>query len=251
MTQAASNVTALRMPNIVPLRNVLLARSMMEDLRSRSANLPGIGVLYGTAGLGKSNACASVAAASRAVYIETRSYFTKKTFLLAILAEMGIKPERTTAEMVDQICNELMLSRRPLILDEGDYLVARNLIELVRDIYEGSGAAILIVGEERFPANLRRASERFYDRVLKWQPAELADMKDATQLAKLYAPDVEIREDLLGRILEVSRGVARKIAVNIELVRQEGKKAGLRSMDAKAWGTRGFYTGEAPGRRPA
>lgn len=250
MNQAA-NVTALRMPNIAPLRNVVLARSMMEQLRERSANLPGIGVLYGTAGLGKSNACASVAAATRAVYIETRSYFTKKTFLLQILADMGIKPERTTAEMVDQICSELMLSRRPLILDEGDYLVARNLIELVRDIYEGSGAAILLVGEERFPANLRRASERFYDRVLKWQPAELADATDAAKLAKLYSPDLPIADDLLTRILDASRGVARKIAVNIELVRQEGKKAGAKAMDLKAWGSRPFYTGEAPGRRAA
>jgi hypothetical protein len=45
----------------------------------------------------------------------------------------------------------------------------------VRDIYEGSGAAVLLVGEERFPMALKRASERFYDRVLKWQPAERAD----------------------------------------------------------------------------
>ncbi len=251
MSQAPSNVTALRMPNIAPLRNVLLLRRVMENLRDRSPNLPGIGVLYGTAGLGKSNACASAAAAFRAVYIETRSHFTKKSFLLAILAEIGIKPERTTSEIVDQICNELMLSRRPLILDEGDYLVKRNLIELVRDIYEGSGAAILLVGEEGFPQLLRRASARFYGRVLEWQPAELADMSDTVKLAKLYSADFPIADDLLARILEASRGVARTIAVNVELVRREGKKAGLKAMDAKAWGARPFYTGEAPGRRPS
>lgn len=250
-SNTASNVTALRLPSVAPLRNVLLLRRAMDHLVKRSANLPGIGAFYGQAGLGKSNACASAASALRAIYIETRSHFTKKSFLLAILAEMGIKPERTTSEMVDQICQELMLSKRPLILDEGDHLVKRNLIELVRDIYEGSGAAIMLVGEERFPMALKRASERFYDRILEWVPAELADREDARKLAALYSPDVEIRDDLLGAILKASRGVARRIAVNIENVRQEAKKTNKRVMDAEAWGDRPFFTGDAPVRRPA
>jgi DNA transposition AAA+ family ATPase len=239
------------MPNIAPLRNVLLLRRVMEHLVKRSENLPGIGAMYGQAGLGKSNACAAAASAFRAIYIEVRSHFTKKALLLAILTEMGVKPERTVSEMVDQICHELTLSRKPLILDEGDHLIKRNLIELVRDIYEGSKAAVLLVGEESFPRNLRRASERFYDRVLEWQPAELADMGDARKLALLYSPDVAIKDDLLARIVEVSRGVARKIAVNVENVRQEGLKAGKRAIDLETWGTKQLYTGEAPMRRGA
>ena len=249
MQQAASNATQVRMPNIAPLRNVVLLRRVMEHLTKRSANLPGIGALYGEAGLGKSNACSAAAVAYRAIYVEARSHFTKKSFLLAILHEMSIKPEHTTSEMVDQICQELMHSRRPLIRDEGDYLVKRNLIELVRDIYEGSWAAILLVGEERFPVALRRASERFYDRVLEWQPAERADLEDTRKLAKLYSPDVEIKDELLAEILKASRGVARKIAINIENVRQEAKKAGKRTIDTDGWGDKPFFTGDAPMRR--
>ena len=252
MSQAASpNVAQLRMPNIAPLRNVLLLRKVMEQLMNRSANLPGIGVFYGQAGLGKSNACAAAAAAYRAVYIEMRSHFTKKSFLLAILAEMGVKPERTTSEMAEQICDQLMRSRQPLILDEGDYLVKRGLIDLVRDIYEGSSAAILLVGEERFPANLAKISERFYDRVLAWQPAERADMEDTRKLARLYSPDVDIKDELLAEVLKASRGITRRIAVNIENVRAEAKKAGKRAIDSDGWGGKAFFTGEAPVRRGA
>ena len=251
MSQSASNVTALRMPSVAPLRNVLHLKRVMDHLTKRSANLPGIGAMYGLAGVGKSNACAAAAAAFRAIYIEARSHFTKKSFLLAILGEMGVKPAATTSEKVDQICQELMLSRRPLILDEGDHLVRRKLIELVRDIYEGSGAAIVLVGEETFPAALKRASERFYDRVLEWQPAELADLEDARKLARLYAPDIEIKDDLLGRILEQSGCIARRIAVNIDNVRLEAKKAGARSIALDGWGSRPFFTGGAPVREPA
>lgn len=249
VNQAAANVTTLRMPSVAPLKNVLHLKRVMDHLTKRSANLPGIGAMYGLAGLGKSNACAAAAVAFRAVYIESRSYFTKKSFLLSILGEMGIKPAPTTAEMVDQICMQLMHSRQPLILDEGDHLVKRNLIELVRDIHEGSGAAIVLVGEENFPAALKRASERFYDRVLEWQPAELADIEDARKLAKLYAPDVEIREDLLERILTESKRIARRIAVNIDNVRIEAKKAGKSAIGLEHWGSRPFFTGDAPMRR--
>jgi hypothetical protein len=235
-----------RLATVAPLRNVLLMRRMMEHLIGRSPNLPGIGVFYGQAGLGKSNACAAATTAHRGIYVELRAHFTRKVLLQAMLHEMGIKPERTTAELFDQVCEELLLSKKPLILDMGDYLIKRNLVDLVLDIYEASRAAIALIGEERFASALKRASERVYDRVLEWQPAQLADMDDARKLAMLYAPEVDIRDDLLGAILRDSRGVARKIATNLDAVGQEAKKIGKRSMDLKTWGERPLYTGEPP-----
>ena len=242
-----NNVVTIRLPHIAPLRNVGKLRRMMEHLTKRSANLPGIGAFYGEPGVGKSNACAAAAAAYRAVYVEVRSHFTKKALLLALLNEMSIKPERTVSEMVDQVCQELMLSRRPLILDEGDYLVSRNLVEIVRDVYEGSGAAIVMIGEENFPKKLERASARMYGRVLDWQLADFADLEDTRKLARLYSPDVEIRDDLLEAV-KGRRGNARWIAVNIDAIREEAKKAGKRVMDLAAWGDRPFLGGEPPRR---
>lgn len=241
---AVHTVSQVRLANIAPLKNVLLMRRMMEHLVNRSPNLPGIGVMYGQAGLGKSSACA--ASAHTAIYVELRSHCSRKVLLVALLHEMGIKPGRTTAELFDQVCHELMLSKKPLILDMGDYLIKRNLVDLVLDIYEGSGAAIAIIGEEHFAAALKRASERVYDRVLVWQPAQFADMEDTRKLARLYSPDVEIRDDLLAAILRDSRGVARKISTNIDAVRQEAKKTGKRAIDLVIWGQRPFYTGEPP-----
>jgi DNA transposition AAA+ family ATPase len=251
MSQAASNVTALRPPHIAPLRNVLLMRRMVDHLLKRSANLPGIGVMYGFAGLGKSNACAAAASALRAIYVEVRDHFTRKTLLAEMLHEMGIKPDRTAAEMFDQACDELGKSGKPLILDMADYLVKRHLLDTVLDIYEASKGAVVLVGEERLPKKLQRESERLYDRVLEFQLAERADRDDARKLAAMYSPDVEIKDDLLAQILERSDGVARRIVVNVENVRQEAKKLGARSIDLKAWGSRPFHTGEAPERRAA
>jgi DNA transposition AAA+ family ATPase len=209
-----------------------------------------MGVLYGPSGYGKTIAVSNAATRYRAVYVECRSYFTKKSLLLTILDEMAIRPGNTIYEMVKQIAEQLVLSQRPLIIDEMDHIVDRNLVEIVRDIYEVSNAAILMVGEEKFPSKLKRW-ERFHNRILDWQPAEPADLDDAKKLAKLYSPDVPIGEDLLARIVEVTRGVTRRVCVNVENVRQEAKKSGERAIDLKTWGSRGFYTGEAPLRRVA
>lgn len=235
-----------------PLRNVQSCAKVMEHLITRAPNLPGMGAFYGASGLGKSFAAAACTNKFNAVYVECRSYFTKKSLLLSICREMRLRPGNTVYDMVSQISEQLSLSGRPLILDEMDHIVDKSLVEIVRDLYEASSAPILMIGEEMFPAKLKRW-ERFHNRVLDWQPAAASDLSDAKKLAKVYSPDVEINDDLLEMIVKASRGVARRICVNIELVRQEAKSSGSPrgGMSAGHWGEREFYTGEAPVRRIA
>ena len=141
---------------IALLRNVANCSRLLEHLKTRSPNLPGMGVFYGQSGLGKSIAAAYCANKFDGVYIECRSYFTKKSLLLSICKEMRLRPGRTVFEMVSQIGEQLALSGKPLIIDEMDHIVDRNLVELVRDLYEASYAPILMIGEEMFPNKLKR-----------------------------------------------------------------------------------------------
>ncbi len=232
-----------------PLRNVISCSRVMEHLLTRAPNLPGMGVFYGSSGLGKSFAAAACVNAFNAVYVECRSYFSKTTLLQAICKEMRLRPGGTIGEMVDEVSLQLSLSGRPLILDEMDHIVGKALIEIVRDIYEASAVPILMIGEEMFPAKLKRW-ERIHNRVLDWQAAIPCDMPDSRKLAKVYSPDVEISDDLLEHIVKASRGVARRICVNVELVRQHGRSAGAAKMNLAHWGTRELYTGDAPPRGP-
>jgi len=246
MKESASPVNLS--PGIAPLRNVAAFAKVVEHLMTRAPNMPGLGVGYGVPGLGKSLAAAYCANKFNGVYVECRSYFTKKSLLVSICREMRLQPGRTVFDMVNQIGEQLALSSRPLLLDEMDHLVDRNLIELVRDIYESSNAPIFMIGEEEFPSKLRRWG-RFYDRVLDWCPAELSDAADAGKLAKLYSADVEIEADLLAKIVQQSRGIARRICVNIERARQHAKASGSKFASLKVWGDRPFFTGETPARR--
>jgi hypothetical protein len=229
-----------------PLNNVTLANRAVERLLNRERNLPGIGVLSGRSGVGKSMALAYCANKHEGVYVEVRSYMTKKVFVEAILREMGIRAGRTIAEMMAQVAEQLDLSQRPLMIDEADYLVTRNMIEIVRDLHEMSRASILLVGEENFPNALKRHSERFHNRVLVWTAAQALNVADARHLAAFYVPGVDVEQDLIDAARQHSRDVARVFCCNLDAVREHCEKEGLKRIDLGLWGKRGFFTGDAP-----
>jgi len=233
-----------------PLKNVTLTAKAVERALNRSANLPGIVALCGPSGWGKSMAASYCANKFEGVYVECRSYFTKKAFVLAILKEMGIRPSRTLAEMMEQVAEQLDLSQRPLIIDEMDHLVDRNAIEIVRDLHEMSRTTMLLVGEERFPHKLKARSERFYNRVLVWALAQPCSREDARSLAEFYCPGIDIDVDLLDRVREIARGAVRTVCVDLDGIRNHCQEEGLKKINLAAWGKRELYSGEAPPRRP-
>ncbi len=219
-----------------------------EKLLSRVDGLPGIGVLYGEAGRGKTLACTALAAHSHGYYVQMKSAWNRKTLLEKILLAMDIRPASTIPQRLDQVCEQLASSRRPLIIDEFDFcLRADNLVELVRDIYEGSLGTLLLVGEERLPQKLKRW-ERFHSRVLAWIPARPVSLDDARLLAPLYCPEVLLDDALLTRLVELAHGSVRRVCVNLTRIHEEAMLQAETAMTLERWGERGWYTGEAPRR---
>ncbi|MCM0752082.1 hypothetical protein DEA98_14630 [Brucella pseudogrignonensis] len=92
-------------------------------------------------------------------------HWTKKKLLTSILSELGHPDARgTLSDLEDEIIGILARDpKRPLIIDESDKLVDRNMIELVRMIAKKSNVPVLLIGEELFPKKLERV-DRFRDR---------------------------------------------------------------------------------------
>ncbi len=233
---------------MAPLTNMGLAKAAVENALNRSESLPGMVVFYGPSGFGKSYSATFTSNSLRAHYVECRSSWTKKALLEAILLDMGITPAATIYKMTDQISEELAQSQRPLIIDEVDHIVDKKAVEIIRDIYEGSKAAILLIGEEKLPAKLKRW-ERFDGRILEWIPAQPAVEKDTASLAHVYMQGIQLKPDLAKEITTLARGSVRRICVNLDRVRKVAEQEGWGSVDRKTWGNRGFYTGQAPARR--
>jgi len=228
---------------------VYLAMGCLKRIIERREHLPGIAVLYGPSGFGKSTAAAYLNNKMNAYYIECKSVWTKKAFLQNLLKVMGLPESSTVSEMLDQICEQLAKSGRPLIIDQMDYIVERSAVSVVMDIYEGSKAPILLIGEELLPSKLVK-KECFHNRIMEWAASPPADMKDAKVLADFYSDGIVIEDDLLAHIHDKSHGRARRIATNLELANNEAKNQGITSIGLKQWGKRELYTGEAPKGRP-
>lgn len=237
-----------RPASIAQLRNVALFAEAMTAAGMRSPHLPGLIAFHGPSGYGKTFAATYAANVHRAYYVEARSAWTKRALCIAILREMGIDPAQRVYEMQAQIAEQLATAQRPLILDEADHVLAAGAIEIVRDIHESSGAVVALIGEERLPQKLR-AVERVHNRVLRWVGAVPSDLTDARALAGLYCPGLQVADDLLDAILLRARGGARRVCVNLDLVRDAAaKKPPKAGCDLAWWGDRSFYTGEVQAR---
>lgn len=232
--------------SIAALQNVGIITLAIQKAINRPDYLPGLVVVYGPSGYGKTFAASYAAANLKAYYISAKSTWTKKTYLLAIINEMGIQPARTVGEMMNQVCTQLSATGRPLIVDEFDYCVNREgLMALTRDIYDGSEAAIILVGEELLPSKLER-EERFHNRILDWIAAEPASFEDAQKLRALYCQKVQVADDLLKKVWEISEGRVRRIVVNLAKIEDSILGDGLDCADLKTWGKRELFKGSAP-----
>ena len=236
------------MSQIAQIHNLELVRTAAERLAGRTAGLPGMAALYGPAGYGKTTAALAIANENRAYFVQMRSAWGRKALLEKVLIEMGAKPHGTIPQMLDQVCEQLATSGRMLMIDEFDYCIRNDsMIELVRDIYEGSQATLLLLGEEMLPQKLKKW-ERFHSRILSWIPAQPVSLADAAALAPIYCPDLHIASDLLEHLVRAAAGSVRRVSVNLAAIHEAASVEGWGVVDRKAWGDRPIYTGDAPRR---
>jgi hypothetical protein len=230
---------------VAPLRNVAALVALINRVETRMVGLPGMAVFYGPSGYGKTTAAIYAANKFDAYQVQVKSAWTAKKLCGAILIDQGVKPARTIADMVDQVSEELARTGRPLLIDEADHLVTRNMVEIVRDIYEGSGATVILIGEELLPQKLQ-AWERVHGRMLDWVGALPGNADDLEHLAPIYCPNITLTEGLKNHLLKVSNNSIRRMCINLGRVHEFAQTRGLKSVSREDWGKGNFFTGEAP-----
>lgn len=235
-------------PRIAPLRNVAGLIGLIAQVQDREFGLPGMATFYGPSGFGKTTAVTVAANEFRAYSVQVKSVWSPTHLCQMILKELGVTPTKTIPQMVDQIGAQLAMTDRPLIIDDAQYLKAKRMIDLVRDIYESSQSTIILVGEEQLPAALTNW-ENVHNRMLAWLPALPCDLRDAQHLTAIYSRDVDIAEDLLRAIVAASAGSTRRVATNLSRAREIALGEGRSGIDLAGWGERAFETGQPPAPR--
>lgn len=232
------------------ITNVGLLHAATERLLGRPQGAEGMAVMFGPSGFGKTQSATQAYLRHNGYFVRMSDQWTCKTLLQKILLEMDIRPESTSAAMLDQVAQQLSASGRPLIIDEADYAAEKpRLLQLIRDIHDNAyRASLILIGEEALPQKLAKY-ERFYSRVLCWLPAQPVSLEDARQLAPLYCAEAEVADDLLQAVIDESHGSVRNVNNNLVWIRDEALSEGWERATLELWGNRPFYNGRAPTRR--
>lgn len=247
MTKITQHITT-----VAPLTNVAILQELVHRLRNRKPDLPGIGCFYGFSGYGKTVATTYAVNKldDRAVYVEVRSKWTCKKFVLALLQELlpGKRYDgKPTCDLIEIAAEQLMIRQSVLFVDEADFVIAKYA-EVIRDIYEIAKTPIILIGEENLPDDVERY-ERLHNRMARPAPAQPCNLDDARHLTKLYCDKIKVADDLLKHVVAEVGGCTRRVAANLDDIQEEALKLGWEEVDRKLWGDRQFNTGSVVARK--
>jgi DNA transposition AAA+ family ATPase len=149
-------------------------------------------LIYGGAGVGKTEALREYARSNSGVCLSTMTpaHATVATSLREIGKCVGVQPRRDNATMFDAICSALADQRGLLIIDEAQHLGAKAL-DQVRSIHDRIGCGIALVGNEQVYGRMSGGTraeylDRLYSRIGMRTRLGRATEADAKALAKAW-----------------------------------------------------------------
>ena len=134
----------------VKTKNVKQLISMMNRLREREDGVPGMGLVYGEPGLGKTYAITWWATQNDAILIRSANLMSARWLLEEMVEELGEIPYNKFSDIFNQVVAQLIKTPRTIIVDETDYLtIDSRAVETLRDIHDKTNVPIVLRSEER------------------------------------------------------------------------------------------------------
>lgn len=151
-------------PIFVRTKNVKNFITLTNNLINRAEGVPGMALVYGEPGLGKTRTMIWWASNNNAIYVSAVKTMTTRWLLEHITKAIGGTTFFRSSDLLDQIEKSLIRNPRVLIVDEIDYLVSNECaVEILRDIHDRTQAPVILVGMSRSNQHLKRF-EHLYDR---------------------------------------------------------------------------------------
>ncbi len=240
---------------ILPVKNVSRLKAAGDALIQRDPGMPGIGMIWGPTGYGKSTAAAWFVNQCHGVYIRALAQWSPKSMLTAVARELDFDSRGlNNGELVEHIVQRLAETGRPIFIDEADYVVERKrLTDTLRDIHDLSTVPVILIGMHGIEKRIR-SNPQFTGRVAQWVAFEGLDMEDTRMLADGLC-EVEVKDDLLEMLhAEASpKGAGgagaevRRLVVGLGQIEHYARSRGRDVMALADWPKgRSFFLGAAP-----
>lgn len=234
----------------VPTKNIAQLSTASKALTGRAQGSPGIGVIEGDAGLGKSTAVAWLSNQAPSIYVRAIALWTPSAMLSDICRELRVIPGGSCATQVGRIVEAMSLGGQTLYLDEADYIVRQTrLVETLRDLHDLTTRPVVLIGESGIVGRLS-GLKRFTSRIAQQVIFRPLDAEDTALIARDCC-QVEIQPDLLAKIHADTRGNTRLIVVSLARVEQMARARGLSSIGAADVGRAELFSGGASHSGPA
>ena len=172
-----------------------------------------IAVIYGQAGLGKTQAVKNYCEKHGAILIEANPSFTALVLMKKLAASVKLTTSGTLNDLFEETAYRLGGSERLIVVDEAENLPQRAL-EIVRRLHDETGCGLVLSGMPRLVANLRgKHGElvQLYSRVsVALNLGESLPDEELFEIAKAALPDAD--EETLFELVKHSNGNTRRMS---------------------------------------
>jgi len=173
-------------------KNVRNFAVLMDGL-AMAAGEGRLGLVYGSAGRGKTRTAQWFAANNGCVYMKVAKIWrnSELEFMQELCRRLGIMmPPKRKGPCYREALENLAQANRPVFIDEIEK-IHPDFIEIVRDLTEGSGAPFILIGEEELKGLMER-NARVWSRTyqhMEFDPISVSDvMFYAVEAAALKLP---------------------------------------------------------------
>jgi len=228
---------------LVQTKNVQRLHMALEKLNGRQKAIPGLGLLSGPTGAGKTTALVGAVVAFDAVFVRANAATNFTGLLDALCFELSIDSHLRNAAKVDAITRGLRAKPRPLFIDEADYIVRDyRMLEVLRDIHDGTGVPVMLIGMEGIESKIGRIPQvaRRIAQHIVFKPCDLAD---AALIAKELC-EVEVAPDLIKKMHLHTNGSIGHIVIALAHFESLAKDNRVKSIDADMWGDKPMFLGD-------
>ncbi len=233
---------------MAPVKNVLNAQSAYQTLAERDLGIPGMMLIYGEPGFGKTTTITWLVNQANGVFVRANATWTPNSMLAAIMQELGADPMNRTSQMLNHISQQLIESQRPLFIDEANYLKGnQQMLNTLKDLHDMTDVPVIMAGAEgiekklpHYPTLARRISQ--------WVEFKPADLDDAESLASTVC-EVELDEALLRQLHKQAKGSMGLMTVGLARIESFARSNGLDLVTAEQWSDRPLFLSRQPGAR--
>lgn len=163
----------------VRTKNVKKFVALMEEVKQLPANIPKIVLVFGEYGLGKSETIKWWTFKNDCIYVRANQGMSSRWLLSEIAEELGEEAFWHIQDTFNLVEQKLKQNPKPLIIDEVDYLVPNNVIEILRDLHDRTMCPMILVGMINIDKKLSRyphLKDRIY-KAFKFEPYDKQDIK--------------------------------------------------------------------------